>query len=147
MAQRVSPAGVTSQRGAPNLLLTDRILLLSVSFFVVELEKCLDDHEHLPELFIKHVSDTVKRKEGSSSSELLSENLMSVFQERRLHMYVIYCQNKPKSEYIVAEYDPFFHVSDLLTDVEAQYGKQEALFNFRLVTFSPNILDSSLQMF
>uniref|UniRef100_G3P0P7 Kalirin RhoGEF kinase a n=1 Tax=Gasterosteus aculeatus TaxID=69293 RepID=G3P0P7_GASAC len=51
-------------------------------FFVGELEKCLEDHEHLPELFIKH--------------------------ERRLHMYVIYCQNKPKSEFIVAEYDTFF---------------------------------------
>ncbi|XP_073329404.1 kalirin isoform X4 [Pagrus major] len=51
-------------------------------FFVGELEKCLEDNEHLPELFIKH--------------------------ERRLHMYVIYCQNKPKSEFIVAEYDTFF---------------------------------------
>lgn len=51
-------------------------------FFVGELEKCLEDHEKLPELFIKH--------------------------ERRLHMYVIYCQNKPKSEFIVAEYDSFF---------------------------------------
>uniref|UniRef100_A0A3Q2Z9T8 Kalirin RhoGEF kinase a n=1 Tax=Hippocampus comes TaxID=109280 RepID=A0A3Q2Z9T8_HIPCM len=51
-------------------------------FFVGELEKCLDDHEHLAELFIKH--------------------------ERRLHMYVIYCQNKPKSEFIVAEYDNYF---------------------------------------
>ncbi|XP_054471827.1 kalirin [Anoplopoma fimbria] len=51
-------------------------------FFVGELEKCLEDHEHLPELFIKH--------------------------ERRLHMYVVYCQNKPKSEFIVAEYDTFF---------------------------------------
>ncbi|KAK9537252.1 hypothetical protein VZT92_004885 [Zoarces viviparus] len=51
-------------------------------FFVEELEKCLEDHEHLPELFIKH--------------------------ERRLHMYVVYCQNKPKSEFIVAEYDTYF---------------------------------------
>ncbi|TRY93448.1 hypothetical protein DNTS_005746, partial [Danionella cerebrum] len=51
-------------------------------FFVRELEKCLEDHEKLPELFCKH--------------------------ERRLHMYVIYCQNKPKSEYIVAEYDSYF---------------------------------------
>uniref|UniRef100_A0A8C7TSD5 non-specific serine/threonine protein kinase n=1 Tax=Oncorhynchus mykiss TaxID=8022 RepID=A0A8C7TSD5_ONCMY len=51
-------------------------------FFVGELEKCLEDNEHLPELFIKH--------------------------ERRLHMYVVYCQNKPKSEFIVAEYDTFF---------------------------------------
>ncbi|XP_056145619.1 kalirin [Lampris incognitus] len=51
-------------------------------FFVGELEKCLEDHEHLPQLFIKH--------------------------ERRLHMYVVYCQNKPKSEFIVAEYDTYF---------------------------------------
>ncbi|MED6239129.1 hypothetical protein ATANTOWER_002172, partial [Ataeniobius toweri] len=51
-------------------------------FFVGELEKCVDDNELLPELFIKH--------------------------ERRLHMYVVYCQNKPKSEYIVAEYDKYF---------------------------------------
>ncbi|XP_007569391.1 kalirin isoform X2 [Poecilia formosa] len=51
-------------------------------FFVGELEKCVEDNGLLPELFIKH--------------------------ERRLHMYVVYCQNKPKSEYIVAEYDKFF---------------------------------------
>ncbi|XP_049583381.1 kalirin isoform X1 [Syngnathus scovelli] len=50
--------------------------------FVGELEKCLDDHEYLAELFIKH--------------------------ERKLHMYVVYCQNKPKSEFIVAEHDTFF---------------------------------------
>jgi triple functional domain protein len=30
-------------------------------------------------------------------------------QERRLHMYVVYCQNKPKSELIVSEYiDTYF---------------------------------------
>ncbi|KAJ8406006.1 hypothetical protein AAFF_G00308940 [Aldrovandia affinis] len=51
-------------------------------FFLGELEKCLEDHERLAELFIKH--------------------------ERRLHMYVVYCQNKPRSEYIVAEYDAYF---------------------------------------
>ncbi|KAM9483661.1 kalirin RhoGEF kinase b isoform 1-T1 [Clarias gariepinus] len=51
-------------------------------FFMGELEKCLQDHDKLAELFIKH--------------------------ERRLHMYVIYCQNKPRSEFIVAEYDTFF---------------------------------------
>ncbi|KAG9466857.1 hypothetical protein GDO78_015966, partial [Eleutherodactylus coqui] len=28
--------------------------------------------------------------------------------ERKLHMYVVYCQNKPRSEYVVAEYDSFF---------------------------------------
>ena len=26
-------------------------------------------------------------------------------------MYVVYCQNKPKSEFIVAEYDKYFDVS------------------------------------
>ncbi|XP_043097690.1 kalirin RhoGEF kinase b isoform X2 [Puntigrus tetrazona] len=51
-------------------------------FFLGELEKCLQDHDRLAELFIKH--------------------------ERRLHMYVIYCQNKPRSEFVVAEYDAFF---------------------------------------
>ncbi|KAF7215186.1 transcript variant X2 [Nothobranchius furzeri] len=51
-------------------------------FFVGELEKCLNDHELLAELFIRH--------------------------ERRMYMYVTYCQNKPKSEYIVAEYDSYF---------------------------------------
>ena len=30
-------------------------------------------------------------------------------------MYVVYCQNKPKSEFIVAEYDTYFDVSDVLT--------------------------------
>lgn len=29
-------------------------------------------------------------------------------------MYVIYCQNKPKSEFIVAEYDTYFDVSHSL---------------------------------
>lgn len=34
-------------------------------------------------------------------------------QERRLNMYVVYCQNKPKSEHIVSEYiDTFFEVWD-----------------------------------
>lgn len=35
-------------------------------------------------------------------------------QERRLNMYVVYCQNKPKSEHIVSEYiDTYFEVRDL----------------------------------
>lgn len=34
-------------------------------------------------------------------------------QERRLHMYVVYCQNKPKSEHIVSEYiETYFEVSN-----------------------------------
>lgn len=33
-------------------------------------------------------------------------------QDRRLYMYVKYCENKPKSEFIVAEYlDTVFNVS------------------------------------
>uniref|UniRef100_UPI00358F831F kalirin-like isoform X2 n=1 Tax=Myxine glutinosa TaxID=7769 RepID=UPI00358F831F len=47
-------------------------------FFLNELQKCLEEPERLPILFIKY--------------------------ERRLHMYIVYCQNKPKSEYIVSEY-------------------------------------------
>lgn len=32
-------------------------------------------------------------------------------QERRLNMYVVYCQNKPKSEHIVSEYiNTYFEV-------------------------------------
>ncbi|KAF7209828.1 rho guanine nucleotide exchange factor 25 isoform X1 [Nothobranchius furzeri] len=48
------------------------------NYFLGELEKCLTEPERLAQLFIKH--------------------------ERRLHMYVVYCQNKPKSEHIVSEY-------------------------------------------
>ncbi|XP_069509707.1 rho guanine nucleotide exchange factor 25 isoform X2 [Ambystoma mexicanum] len=52
-------------------------------YFLGELEKCLQDPDRLAQLFIKH--------------------------ERRLHMYVVYCQNKPKSEHIVSEYiDTYF---------------------------------------
>ncbi|TRY92866.1 hypothetical protein DNTS_031812, partial [Danionella cerebrum] len=52
-------------------------------FFLGELEKCLEDPDRLAALFIR--------------------------QERRLHMYIVYCQNKPKSEHIVSEYiDTYF---------------------------------------
>uniref|UniRef100_A0A673HF11 non-specific serine/threonine protein kinase n=1 Tax=Sinocyclocheilus rhinocerous TaxID=307959 RepID=A0A673HF11_9TELE len=52
-------------------------------FFLGELEKCLEDPDRLAPLFIR--------------------------QERRLHMYIVYCQNKPKSEHIVSEYiDTYF---------------------------------------
>ncbi|CAG12928.1 unnamed protein product [Tetraodon nigroviridis] len=52
-------------------------------FFLGELEKCLENPDRLAPLFIK--------------------------QERRLHMYIVYCQNKPKSEHIVSEYiDTYF---------------------------------------
>uniref|UniRef100_A0A3Q2EHA5 Trio Rho guanine nucleotide exchange factor a n=1 Tax=Cyprinodon variegatus TaxID=28743 RepID=A0A3Q2EHA5_CYPVA len=52
-------------------------------FFLRELEKCLEDPDRLGPLFLK--------------------------QERRLNMYVMYCQNKPKSEHIVSDYiDTYF---------------------------------------
>ncbi|CAD7670720.1 unnamed protein product [Nyctereutes procyonoides] len=51
-------------------------------FFLAELEKCIQEQDRLAQLFIKH--------------------------ERKLHVYVWYCQNKPRSEYIVAEYDAYF---------------------------------------
>ncbi|KAI4891940.1 hypothetical protein NFI96_021913 [Prochilodus magdalenae] len=52
-------------------------------YFLGELKKCVSNPEQLGQLFIKH--------------------------ERRLHMYVVYCQNKPKSECIVSEYiDTYF---------------------------------------
>ncbi|XP_055358120.1 kalirin-like isoform X2 [Betta splendens] len=51
-------------------------------FFLVELERCIQNHDLLADLFIRH--------------------------ERRLHMYVVYCQNKPRSEFIVIEYETFF---------------------------------------
>lgn len=90
------------------------------SFFVVELDKCLDDHEKLPELFIKHVCEAHRALPNDLVVFLLSECvgmgkrvwlLCVCTQERRLHMYVVYCQNKPKSEFIVAEYDSYFEVS------------------------------------
>ena len=34
-------------------------------------------------------------------------------QERRLYMYVKYCENKPKSEFLVAEYFEYFEVTIL----------------------------------
>ncbi|KAF3843468.1 hypothetical protein F7725_002317 [Dissostichus mawsoni] len=48
-----------------------------------------------------------------------------VLQERRLHMYVIYCQNKPKSEFIVAEYDTFFE--GLQNDVQSRLSMSDFL--------------------
>uniref|UniRef100_A0A3P8NU67 Kalirin RhoGEF kinase b n=1 Tax=Astatotilapia calliptera TaxID=8154 RepID=A0A3P8NU67_ASTCA len=54
-------------------------------FFLVELERCIQNHDLLADLFIRH--------------------------ERRLHMYVVYCQNKPRSEFIVIEYETYFEIS------------------------------------
>ncbi|KAM9859669.1 rho guanine nucleotide exchange factor 25 isoform 2-T2 [Aulostomus maculatus] len=60
-------------------------------YFLGELEKCVGDPDTLAQLFIKH--------------------------ERRLHMYVVYCQNKPKSEHIVSEY-----IETYFEDLRQQLG-------------------------
>lgn len=51
-------------------------------------------------------------------------------QERRLHMYVIYCQNKPRSEFIVAEYDTFFEVRNAWNKKKTQLFFIRAWFYF-----------------
>ncbi|KAF7667748.1 hypothetical protein LDENG_00051420 [Lucifuga dentata] len=60
-------------------------------YFLGELEKCVGDPDSLAQLFMKH--------------------------ERRLHMYVVYCQNKPKSEHIVSEY-----IETYFQDLRQQLG-------------------------
>lgn len=46
------------------------------------------------------------------SQSVVNGTSVCLLQERRLHMYVVYCQNKPKSEHIVSEYiETFFEVS------------------------------------
>ncbi|OCT60920.1 hypothetical protein XELAEV_18046943mg [Xenopus laevis] len=68
-------------------------------FYLGELEECLLKPERLAQLFIKH--------------------------ERRLHMYVVYCQNKPRSEFVVAEYDAFFE--DLMQEVNPRFTLSDFL--------------------
>lgn len=53
--------------------------------FLAEIESCGEQPERLGPIFRKY--------------------------ERRLNMYVVYCQNKPRSEYLVSEHlDTFFEV-------------------------------------
>lgn len=58
--------------------------MIFFSVFVHELEPAVNDHNVAGQAFVKY--------------------------ERRLHMYVVYCQNKPKSEYLVGEFESFFQV-------------------------------------
>ncbi|KAK2117637.1 hypothetical protein P7K49_004523 [Saguinus oedipus] len=73
-------------------------------FFLGELEKCLEDPEKLGSLFVKH-----HELPAFPVTWLKLAVWLTTVQERRLHMYIVYCQNKPKSEHIVSEYiDTFF---------------------------------------
>ena len=59
---------------------------VTFSVFLQAIEKCGENVAELGPLFKRH--------------------------ERKLHMYIVYCQNKAKSEYIVSEYiDTYFEVS------------------------------------
>lgn len=63
----------------------NNIFVLFFSFFLKALERCLEHPEDIGPLFKRY--------------------------ERKLLMYVVYCQNKPVSEYIVSEYiDTYFEV-------------------------------------
>lgn len=84
------------------------------SSFLAEIEKCLEEPERLGILFKRY--------------------------ERRLGMYIIYCQNKPKSEFIVSEHDSYFEelrlklgsrlsISDLLIKPVQRITKYQLLLN------------------
>lgn len=88
MAQRVS--WILNYCNLRNLI--NLINNTFISSFLAEIEKCLEEPERLGILFKRY--------------------------ERRLNMYVVYCQNKPKSEYIVSEYlDTFFEVRISLVEI------------------------------
>ncbi|XP_044203979.1 rho guanine nucleotide exchange factor 25 isoform X3 [Thunnus albacares] len=92
-------ASMTNQGVPEDMKGKDRIVFGNIhqiydwhkDYFLGELEKCVGDPDSLAQLFIKH--------------------------ERRLHMYVVYCQNKPKSEHIVSEY-----IETYFEDLRQQLG-------------------------
>uniref|UniRef100_A0A6Q2XF23 non-specific serine/threonine protein kinase n=1 Tax=Esox lucius TaxID=8010 RepID=A0A6Q2XF23_ESOLU len=96
--------------------------------FMGELEKCLEDPDRLGPLFVKH--------------------------ERRLHMYIVYCQNKPKSEHIVSEYiDTYFEdlkqrlghrlqITDLLIKPVQRIMKYQLLL--KVCSYPPPVFQSCL---
>uniref|UniRef100_A0A7N6FKH6 non-specific serine/threonine protein kinase n=1 Tax=Anabas testudineus TaxID=64144 RepID=A0A7N6FKH6_ANATE len=95
-------------------------------FFLGELEKCLEDPDRLAPLFVK--------------------------QERRLHMYIVYCQNKPKSEHIVSEYiDTYFEdlkqrlghrlqITDLLIKPVQRIMKYQLLLKVNPLYYSVEVM-------
>lgn len=83
--------------------------------------------------FLKHLT-VLKQSDVLSHNMVLTSQRVPFFglsphlQERRLHMYIVYCQNKPKSEHIVSEYiDTFFEVSLLTVSHQAQASVQYIL--------------------
>ena len=69
------------------------ILIFYFSFFSKNLSNCLTSPGDLGSLFKKS--------------------------ERKFQMYVVYCQNKPKSEHIVSDYiDTYFEVRDYFNNIE-----------------------------
>ena len=70
--------------------------MFSCSNFLKNLEACIDKPIELGNLFKKY--------------------------DRKFQMYVVYCQNKPKSEYIVSEYiDTYFEVFIFLMAIPDSY--------------------------
>lgn len=70
------------------------------STFSPELENCLnEDSSYIGQLFVKY--------------------------ENRFQMYVKYCENKPKSEYIVSEYDAYF--DELRVELKQKLNIQDLL--------------------
>lgn len=98
------------------------------SFFLGELEKCLEDPDRLGPLFVKHVQYLSFFRVSIKLFSVIWYCAYSwthhVFQERRLHMYIVYCQNKPKSEHIVSEYiDTYFEVRNWSLYIISEYYK------------------------
>ena len=72
---------------------------LLCSYFLKNLQKSIENPVELGNLFKKY--------------------------DRKFQMYVVYCQNKPKSEFIVSEYiDSYFEVSRI-SNIENQIQDQK----------------------
>lgn len=88
---------------------------MSLSFFIaVVLSKRRDQKNLSPFNVYKFLSFFMKNIERCLEHP---EEIGPVFQrsEKRLQIYVKYCQNKPTSEYIVSEYSNYFEVGILTT--------------------------------
>lgn len=84
--------------------ISNDILQLCFSYFSKNLEKCIENPVDLGNLFKKY--------------------------EKKFQMYVVYCQNKPKSEFIVsAHIDTYFEVSFYFMVVQV---KKNCQINFDL---------------